>query len=89
MKEVDRMIQKKIVCDRCEKIIYDSEKKQGTKASDIVDALFGISGESEVGYAEMNMVRIDGTKIRTIHLCEKCYEVAVKALNAQKDISES
>ena len=62
------MIQKKIVCDRCKKNIYDSEKKLGTKASDIVDALFGISGESEVGYVEMNMVRIDGTKMRTIHL---------------------
>lgn len=78
------MIQKKIICDRCKKIIFDSERKPENKASEIVDALFGTNSIQDIGYAEMNVIRFDGTVTHTVHLCENCYDIAVKALNSRE-----
>lgn len=73
------MIQKKVICDRCKKVVFDSEQK--AKATDIFDALVGTNTDQEIGYAEINVIRFDGTVTHTVHLCEKCYDIAVKALN--------
>ena len=51
------MIQKKIICDRCEKVIFDSEHKPESKASDLVDVLFGTASAKDIGYVEMNVHR--------------------------------
>jgi len=75
------MIQKKIICDRCNKVIFDSERKSDSKPSELVNALFGINDEQCIGYAEMNVIRSDGTIAHTVHLCENCYDIAVQALN--------
>ena len=78
------MIHKKIICDRCERVIFDSEQKTEDKVSDIVNSLFGNSPGQDIGYAEMNVIRIDGAITHTVHLCEKCYDMAVKALNSKE-----
>ena len=75
------MIQKKIICDRCEKVIFDSEHKPESKPSELVDMLFGTASAKDIGYAEMNVIRFDGTVTHTVHLCEQCYDIAVNALN--------
>lgn len=79
------MILKKIVCDRCEKVIVDSEK-QGSNASAIFDALFGVSGKgSGLEYVEITALTLNGEKVRSVHLCEECFKIAEKALNESKD----
>lgn len=59
------MLQKKIICDRCKKTVIDSEN--------YID--------SELGYVEVNFIRFDDKCTKTMHFCEKCYDVAVKAWN--------
>ena len=74
------MFQKKIICDRCEKVIFDSANKQETN---IVDALFG-TGTEELGYVEINVVRLDGECTKKMHFCGDCYDIAVKAWNKKE-----
>ena len=78
------MIQKKIICDRCEKVIFDSEHKPESKSSDLVDMLFGTASAKDIGYVEMNVMLFDGTVANTIHLCENCYDIATQALNKKE-----
>lgn len=75
------MIAKKIICDRCKKVIFDSENEQ--KVSDILDMMFGKADGVELGYAEVNIVRADGKITSTLHFCEDCYTIAVDALNSK------
>ena len=74
------MIQQKIICDRCNKVITDSEAEKNTKDS-IIDALFG-AGTGEPGYVEVNVMRADGICGKKMHFCGDCYDVAVKAWNS-------
>ena len=79
------MILKKIVCDRCEKVIVDS-KKPGSNASAIFDALFGVSGkDGGLEYVEITALTLNGENVRSVHLCEECFKIAEKALNESKD----
>lgn len=79
------MITKKVICDRCEKVIVDPEK-QGSKASMIFDALFGISGkDGGLEYVEITALTLNGEKVRSVHLCEECFKIAERALNESKD----
>lgn len=59
------MIQKKIICDRCGKVVEDSENKE----------------IKELGYVEVNIIRFDGKRTDQRHFCEECYDIAVKAWN--------
>ena len=72
------MIQEKIICDRCQKVVFDSEKK-----SNIVDALFGTESE-EPGYVEVNVIRSDGQCTKKLHFCGDCYDIAVNAWNKKE-----
>lgn len=64
------MITKKVICDRCKKVILDSENEQ--------------TDGKELGYAEVNIVRFDGKTTSTMHFCEDCYMVAVNAWNEKQ-----
>lgn len=72
------MITQKIICDRCNKVLKDSEKK--VELTDVFESMF-CDGEQELGYVEINVVRLDGVVTRKLHLCEKCYDIAINALN--------
>lgn len=76
------MIAKKVICDRCKKVIFDSENEQ--KETDVVDMMFGKTDGKELGYAEINIVRADGKITSTLHFCEDCYMVAVDAWNSKQ-----
>lgn len=76
------MIARKVICDRCKKVVLDSEKE--IKMPDAVDMLFGKADGVELGYAEVNIVRLDGKTTRTMHFCEDCYTIAVDAWNSKQ-----
>lgn len=78
------MIQKKIICDRCNEVIFDSESKLDDDPNELVNVLFGINSEKYIGHAEMNVIRSDGSFAHTVHLCMDCYDIAVKALNKKR-----
>lgn len=75
------MIQKKIICDRCKKIVFNSEDE---KPSDIIESMLSYGSDGELGYVEINIIRFDGKCTKTLHFCEDCYDVAVKAWNESK-----
>ena len=72
------MITQKIFCDRCNKVLKDSEKK--VELTNVFESMFG-GEEQELGYVEINVVRFDGVVTNKLHLCGNCYDIAVNALN--------
>ena len=79
------MILQKIICDRCNKVIFDSERKSENTATELFDAFFKDDSTKDIGYAEVNIIRFDGKRTDQHIFCEQCYDIAVKAWNKQNE----
>lgn len=65
----------KIFCDRCEAEIKP-------KAPDILDVMFKNREPEDCGYAKITIHAFPDCNVtKTLHLCGRCYDVIVQALN--------